>query len=136
LLVVLLSLTGCGGKRTGFVTGKVTYQGRPLTSGAITFHGEDGRTDSGAINAEGNYVVPNAPTGAVKVTVVVRVVKSIAPPRSGPGGTATKHPDEGKQPRAPAVVPVVIPARYEDPDKSGLTFQVRAGKQTIDVPLE
>jgi hypothetical protein len=142
LLLVLPALAGCG-KRTGFVSGKVTYQGRPLTSGSVTFHGADGRTDSGSITPEGNYTVPQAPVGTAKVTVLVRPSRPGRLPQEGPAKETPKHPGEGKAgkhpsagPAAQAGRPQVIPKKYEDPNQSGLTFTVTTGKQTIDIPLE
>jgi hypothetical protein len=126
---------GCG-QPTGYVTGKVTYQGRPLTSGAVTFHGEDGRVDSGPINSEGNYVVANAPSGTVKVTVVVRQVNQKAVSKRGPGAKSPTHPDQAKQPPAETAKPLIIPPRFADPNQSGLAYNVTGGKQTIDIPLE
>ena len=35
-LVLLAALTGCGGTAT--VSGKVTYQGRPVLSGSVILH--------------------------------------------------------------------------------------------------
>ena len=35
--VVLVLLAGCGGGRTAAVSGKVTYQGKAVTGGSLTF---------------------------------------------------------------------------------------------------
>jgi len=141
LLVVLPALVGCG-KRTGVVTGKVTYQNQPLTSGAVIFHGTDGRVDSGAIDSEGRYTIPQAPIGPARVTV--QVGQSGPVPRvSGPGRTAAaKHPGDAKagthpsKAGAPQGKPLVIPPKYQDPTQSGLTWTVTGGNQTYDIKLE
>jgi hypothetical protein len=141
VLLLLSPLVGCG-KGTGFVTGKVTYQDKPLPSGSVTFYGANGQTDSSSITAEGHYTIPRAPVGPVKVTVVTGLPPAGPPPViKGPGGDKpAKHPGEGKT-GAPAGTGsarhhVVLPRKYEDPEQSGLTFTVTGGKQTIDIPLK
>ena len=137
-LISLLVFAGCGSK-PGFITGKVTYKGKALNSGAITFYGADGRTDSGVIKSDGTYVVPSAPTGPVKVTVVVRQVKAPPKPRTGPGANSPAHPgskDTTPPPTPETTIPaVLIPAKYESPDQSGLVYMVTGGNQTIDIDL-
>jgi hypothetical protein len=136
LLLLLLAPLGCG-KRTAFVTGKVTTrQGQPLTSGAVTFHGADGRSDSGNIDSEGNYSVAQAPIGTVKVTVDTGPPRTRVPPTiKGPGGKPTAHPGE-KGDKAAPVKRVVIQDKYKDPNQSGLSYTVTGGKQTINIEVD
>src|SRR5262245_22036371 len=138
LFLFVTALPGCGaGKRTAHVTGKVTYKDRLVTSGAVTFHGEDGRLDSGQIDHEGNYTVAQAPVGAVKVTVVTaRARQAPQPGRRLPGGGKSgEHP--GTPPEATTTgKPIVLPKKYQDPEQSGLTYTVAPGKQTIDLRLD
>jgi hypothetical protein len=136
-VLLLLPLAGCG-KGTGFVTGKVTYRDKPVPSGAVTFHGANGRTDSGSLDAEGNYTIPQAPVGPVKVTVVTGLPPGPAPVIRRPGGEKPpQHPGEKAGGTGPAPRKhVVLPKKYEDPQQSGLTFTVTSGAQTINIPLQ
>jgi hypothetical protein len=137
-VLLLLPLAGCG-KGTGFVTGKVTYRDKPVPSGAVTFHGANGRTDSCSLDAEGNYTIPQAPVGPVKVTVVTGLPPRPAPVIGRPGGEKPpQHPGEGKAggTRPALRKHLVLPKKYEDPQQSGLTFTVARGTQTINIPLQ
>lgn len=140
VVLLLPVLAGCGGKRTGFVTGKVTFRGQPVTSGAVTFYSEDGRVDSGQLSIEGNYTIAQAPRGVVKVTVVPGQPRP-APKlnKSVPGGVSSvEHPKTEQPPThgARAGAPPNFPKKYHDPDKSGLTYTVTGGEQTIDIRLD
>ena len=53
-LAGVLALTGCG-KKTGEVTGTVTFNGKPLPVGKIVFSKGKGRTGSGTTAAKGNH---------------------------------------------------------------------------------
>ena len=67
LLVVLAGLCGCG--HTAKITGKVTYQGRPVRYGAVTFLSADKTVRSCAIEPDGSYAIEGVPTGEVKIGV-------------------------------------------------------------------
>jgi hypothetical protein len=61
------------------------------------------------------------PTGMPGVGGKMLVVPREAAP-------AAEEPRDGKH--------VAIPPRYQDPEKSGLTYTVRAGPQTHDIDLQ
>lgn len=128
--VCLAAGMGCG-TSTATVTGKVTMNGTPVTAGAVTFHGEGQFVQSAAIDSGGNYSISNAPIGPVKVTVQSAQPRAA---RNMPGKTATKHP--GEKGGAAAAASTSIPAKYGDPNQSGLSFTLKAGSQTIDLPLQ
>ena len=71
-------------------------------------------TKLGAIIDNGHYFIPNVPVGDVKIVV------------EGPG--------KSSDPNAPPST-VVVPAKYADPDKSGLTYTVKAGDNKHDIEL-
>jgi hypothetical protein len=127
-VLVLLAGTGCG-PRVGHVSGKVLYNDKPLPSGTVLFVGQDGsRRGFSPIAADGTYRFENVPVGAVRIAVV-------SEPRVPPGLMRASGP--GPQPSAPTRNDYVpIPARYEDPEHSGLTFTVEGGRQTRDILLE
>jgi hypothetical protein len=138
---LLLIAAGCGigGKPTATVTGQVTYNGTPLSGGAITFHGEGGNVRSGYVDAGGMYTIVGAPVGPVTVTVVA--AQPTAPPDAGGAGskggskTAAKHPS-GKTGGPIVGSGVTIPPKYQDKSQSGLSYTLTSGKQTIDIPLK
>jgi hypothetical protein len=70
LLCMLLAVPlGCGKKSgTGAtVTGQVTLDGKPVTMGSVVIRGEEGTLARGGISESGQYQVPDAPLGEVKV---------------------------------------------------------------------
>jgi hypothetical protein len=106
VLGVLLT-AGCGAPS---VSGKVTFNGQPLNGGAVTFHGADGQTGMSWIDPEGNYSVPKAPAGEVKVTVVV--AQSRPRPELPIQKEVPVHPGN-KGGGEPAGKPVTIPDKYK-----------------------
>jgi hypothetical protein len=62
-----LGLAGCGSS-SGIVTGKVTYNNRPLKGGNVTFVGANGSA-SARINEDGTYTIDKVPTGEAKIAV-------------------------------------------------------------------
>ena len=68
--ILLAGVCGCG--HTAKVTGKVTYQGRPVVYGSVTFLSADKTARSGAIQADGSYAVEDVPSGTVQIGVTSR----------------------------------------------------------------
>src|SRR4051812_28331476 len=68
IAVVALTL-GCGGEPdTGDVSGTVTYDGKAVDDGAITFYPAAGPTAGGTIK-DGKYTATKVPVGTSKVVV-------------------------------------------------------------------
>jgi len=76
----LLAGCGSGGASLAPVSGKVTVNGKPVTSGTVAFKPDKSKGNTfggepiGEINAQGEYTLstngkPGAPLGAYKVTV-------------------------------------------------------------------
>ena len=118
---LLLVAAGCGGAgHAGFrpVRGRVLYRGVPLGGGTIVFSPDPERGGSGPlalaeIQPDGYYALktddrPGAAAGWYRVTVVALQAQA---------GPATAQ--------AWAPVQSLLPARYRDPELSGLAFQVR-----------
>jgi hypothetical protein len=112
--------------KTGSISGKVLYKGRPLAGGTVAFHPLEGKAAAGIIQADGTYEVRGVPAGEVKVTVETESVKVKSPPKDTGG-----LPKEGKA--APRYVP--IPRLYADALTTPLRGTVTAGKQTFDITL-
>jgi hypothetical protein len=106
-----LALSGCGGK--GEVSGKVRFNGAPLSTGRIMFISQDEPSVSAfsTISEDGGYKVADCPLGPVRITVQTLGYRGAHPGRA------------------------VIPARYVDPAKSGLDYTVKPGRQPHDVDL-
>jgi len=112
----MISLLGCGesGPSAVAVSGKVTVDGTIWTKGAVRFvpDAEKGNTSTregtGTIGTDGKYAVsilgkPGAPLGWYKVSVSSGEIPDSANPK------ASKPP---------------FPARFGEPDKSGLQVEV------------
>jgi len=141
-LAFAVALSGCGkGAKKAEVSGKVTIDNRPVTSGTVTFISSDGkRTAVAQLDAQGEYNMPDAPVGPVKITVEAKNFTAFGktqPPPKGIGPMAPPGGDASEGGMAPVKSGpfVPIPLRYKDADKSGLTYTVETGKQTHDIPL-
>jgi hypothetical protein len=108
------------------VTGKVTYNGKTLTSGTVGFLGEGGASDSAIIAADGTYTATKVPLGTVKVSVATSAPQG--------GGTMPQMPALPGMPAAQEAIP--IPQKYRDANTSGLTFEVKRGSNQYDIPLQ
>jgi len=129
--VALLSVslaTGCGPKEgpKADVSGKITFQGKPVTAGSISFIKDD-IVAAGAIK-NGEYKVIGAPIGLVKIGIVTPA----APPEK-----QMKQKVEGKSFSGDGGGPVVsVPPKFSNPDASGLTYTVTEGApQTHDIEI-
>lgn len=132
LVGLLLAIAGCG-EGAASVSGKVTYNGTPVSGGTITFHGTDGKVDGTWIDPDGKYIVTRAPVGEVKVTV--EVGRAGAPPKMPKSKDVPGHPGD-KGGGTATGKPMVIPAKYKDPAQSGLTYTLKSGSQVIDIDLK
>ena len=94
-LLLLAAVCGCGSTAT--VAGKVSYQGRPVVHGYVTFLSADKTARSAAIAPDGSYTIERVPPGVVKIGVVSR------DPSRGvsavPGQTAARDKKGGPVPQ-------------------------------------
>jgi hypothetical protein len=136
---MVLCLPGClGSKPRGKVSGKVTLSGKPVSMGALTFHGPDGARNTN-IDAEGHYEILDAPVGEIVVTVQ----SGGAGPLSmtpAPKGMEMKPPEgaaaPGANPGTGAVArPTAIPRKYGEVSTSPIKFIVEPGEQVHDIQL-
>ncbi|MBI1918211.1 MAG: carboxypeptidase regulatory-like domain-containing protein [Planctomycetes bacterium] len=103
-LVLLFGVIGCS--KTGTVTGKVTYDGKTLTAGTITFTSdkEKGGSASAEINEEGEYKAERVPAGPCTVTVSTKAARERAKEvlkqgSSGPSVVPTGGGGQGGSPQ-------------------------------------
>jgi hypothetical protein len=125
----------------GEVSGKVTYQGKPLPGGRVTFLTSKGLIFSGPIDTDGNYKL-KASVGDAKVSVDNSMLKKDDSPR-----VDLRHPPGVKPPPGVQVEAekssasditgtyVPLPPKFQDPDSSGLKCSVKSGTQTFDIDL-
>jgi hypothetical protein len=129
-VLVLLVAAGCGrdSARLAPVSGRVTYQGRPLAGGTIVFTPNPERGGSGPmayaeIQADGSFTLrTQREFGAVPGwhRVTVAAIPAPAVPGSAVPPEATR-----------------LPAKYSDPERSGLHQEVKAGlANTCDIRLD
>lgn len=138
LLPSLMMLTGCGGK--GDVSGKVTFDGKPVPAGRVTFLSEVGNKSSfvGTIK-DGVYTIVDCPAGPVKISVETFPPRAAANPNTAPAGVPQgamagfKPPENADSFASPPGQYVQLPPKLADPINSGLTYTVTSGKQ--DHPL-
>jgi len=98
------------------VTGKLTIDGQPLKGGSIAFalQNQKSHRTSASIKEDGTYQTKNAPIGNVVITVETKSILG--------GGVRELY--------------VEIPDRYNNPESSGLTGEVKAGMNELSFDLE
>lgn len=128
--ILLVALVGCGPTINlpplAAVSGTVTLDGTPLTTGMVQFtpdnsKGTQGAASTGAIGPDGRYTlsVADSASGAMVGWHRVSVVARAAP--------------KDETDTAPMLL---VPERYINPATSGLSFEVKAGEaNVIDLKL-
>ncbi len=112
---------GCGGPPAGEVTGQVTFNGSPLTSGTITFVPQSaaGVYAHAEVQADGRYAAETDETGkripVGQYRVMISAVKDVGP----------EEPVES-----------LLPLRFSSDTQSKLTADVGEGQNVIDFVLE
>lgn len=123
VLAAMAAVTlGCGGRQAAQVSGSVTLNDKPLTTGTVSFHPADGRgaVASGSIDAQGRYAISTGTdAGLAPGAYIVTVVAS----------EAFQPPD----PTAETQYRDLAPARYSSVAESDLKVDVKPGRN--DVPL-
>ncbi len=163
LPVLLLVAYGCGGNKAApaGVSGKVTYQGKPVTGGQISFIPDgSGSPYTSQIKSDGTYQVTDVPSGECTVTIEALPDPNKAKgPAYGQGQmedaakaaekAKSEHKDKsGMQMPAAGGSPVPgaagsgpqgqymkLPEKYADPKTSGLKMSIKKGSNTKDWDL-
>lgn len=118
--------SGCGAK-TGELTGRVTFHDKQLQQGTVLAASSGGSVHSGVIQSDGSYTIPGIPVGPAKIAVNCpdpREVKVI--PRK----------KEDNVPTADISTWIAIPEKYADPEKSGLSIDIKPGTNTFPIDLK
>ena len=136
-LLIPLSI-GCGAnKGKAVVKGTVTYKGKVLKAGNLSFQTADNRVGTARIDATGHYVVPDAPIGEAKITVTMPT----APLSTGkpPSGMAMKPPPGMEPPKETTSTDprdyIPLPQKYATLATTDLSFTVKSGENTHDITL-
>lgn len=137
LLLAPALAIGCGSKSKGpelaSVSGTVKYRGKPLENALVVFLPDTPGipSASGSTDTNGYYeLMTHAPgdgaiVGKYRVTITAR-----GPDKVLPGESPTGLPGGNTEPGDP-----LIPQKYFVPDTSGLSGDVKSGKNTIDFDL-
>ncbi|MBN9520968.1 hypothetical protein J0H58_21010 [bacterium] len=136
LVPVLVLLAGCsGGPKLAKVTGTVTLDDKPLPRGTLTFEmpGQrpatativDGKITEATTFAPGDGV----PVGKHKVAVSATI---------DPGPAISANPGDASRPSGGNYMggKSLIPARYNNPETSGLTADVGPGGTALKFELK
>ena len=134
--IFCLAAVGCGGgpeiPELYSVTGKVTYQGKPVPNAKLVFipekedkkeAGKPGNRPAAETNENGEYTVlwgqdaEGAPAGKYTITIL-----AYAP--YGPGDDTESAP------------PSLIPLKYNNPKTSGLTREVKEDDNVFNFDLD
>ena len=122
IVCALATLGGCG-KKSGTISGKVTFEGKPLQFGSVIFVAADGKTTTAGIAKDGTYTSEKIEYGKFSVAV-------ISPDPNPPNFTdklppGVKHPS-GKAFPTPVKVDsegwFAIPSEYGRASTSGLSI--------------
>jgi len=156
IAALLAAAVGCGGASTATVSGTVTLDNGPLPGGKITFISATANRGTkeffAVIDREGQYTISEVPLGPVKVKVETEHLNltkgfggkdpsQFKPPKvEFPKELRDKMKDqadnlrkaEEAQKQLTAKMPIYkrIPAKYTNPDKSGLSAEITERTQT------
>jgi len=139
LLILLLTVTGCGASKFADVQGKVTYRGKPVVYGTVVVVGADQMPRYGTIRLDGTYTIKKVPVGPARFGV-----NSPDPFYEPPASAQAKADALERQQKAGLETPVKppkgawfrIPGHYGDPRTSNLSAEVVAPEVTVDLTLQ
>ncbi len=152
LFLFAFTTSGCGSK-FGKVKGTVTFDGKPLPAGQITFKGPNDSKSAEIV--DGKYTI-DAPLGQCKVGIQTDYLLGLGATPGGPAGSGgpdlsqlspeeaaekrrkmqeegsdveSRTKEEESKRKKEAANYVEIPEQYYDPEMSGLTVTVIKGNQ-------
>jgi hypothetical protein len=125
LALATVAAMGCGKSRRPMapVTGKVTYQGKPLQFGTVILQPESGQYATGAVQQDGTFTMTTRGEGdgAAVGRNMVRIVCLEAQNPAKPVLANGKSRGEGVLGRS------LIPEKYQSCETSGISIDVRPG---------
>jgi hypothetical protein len=146
VVVCGLLCTGCGSK--GDIKGKVTFKDKTVVYGTVNLIDSEGVPHPGVIDPQGNYLIRGVPIGLAKLAVnspdpkvvydQVHAMQSGRPNRSNDGKKGKGNADKVPKPDPEVVknwVEITQP-NVGDPEKSGLTIEVKSGENPHNIQLK
>jgi hypothetical protein len=149
-LCLLLLSSGCSAPKSR-VYGTISYQGKPLAGATIVLICPDNSTAQARVRSDGSYEMASVSRGEVKVAI--QADKPRPPPRPRPDRSAIAVKDKNTnaksmaanddQAKGAVVGPrqppehafASFPAKYGDPNTSGLTFELKEADQEYSPDL-
>jgi len=125
LPAVTLGSAGCGSGAvpTGEVSGMVTFEGKAVGEGLVTFQSDKGTGDEAAINGDGSYAIKKPlPVGDYKVMIMPPVVKMQVDGKGPTVGVLKKMPN--------------MPEKYHTIGTTDLKATVNEGKNVINLDMK
>jgi hypothetical protein len=132
LFVIAVGLApGCSSqKRLATLTGKVTYKGKPVSVGAIYFHGPADELAMGNLQEDGSFTATDLPIGVVRVSLRVQDPGVYTQQLKGQGPSIEKpKTKDGDKVTS-------LPHQYSDPETSGLSYTIAPTTTTLDITIE
>ncbi len=147
LVVLLILSAGCGSK--GTVSGKVTVKDEVVHNGMVTFMTPDRKwSQTSSIGEDGRYTIERVPVGPVKISVYSGTGSKRPSAKFKdrmPTGEDVKEEDAPQMARrkakmgktgAPPPAGPSVPKKYNDPETSELTYEVKSGPQEYNIELK
>jgi hypothetical protein len=140
LLAALFCLTGCSkhdGPQTEYVEGSVTFDGQPLSKCLVVFNPVDstGIAASGTTNEQGIFRLTSLRGGAQNAGTVAGEYRIAFSRDKDEPSSFREEKNVGGISKMP-VYESLIPKKYNDPAKSGLTATVEKKKNRFQFSLE
>ncbi len=128
--VVSIAL-GCSSPKPKLATlsGKVTYKGKPVSVGAIYFHGPADELAMGNLQEDGTFTATDLPIGQVRVSLRVQDPGVYAQQLKAPATLEMPKSKDGDKVTS-------LPNQYSDPATSGLTYTIDPTTTTLDITIE
>ncbi|VTS00021.1 hypothetical protein [Tuwongella immobilis] len=143
LLVLACGILGCEQPLPrGKITGQLTYQGKAIQYGTVTFFGPDNLTYMADIEPDGSFAINEVPQGKLAVCVQQPPPRPQPRPQSLPraGGLGSpESKDAARKESAPKEFPQPgprLPAQFADAKTSGLTVDHTGPATTWTVDLK
>jgi hypothetical protein len=130
---------GCGSGDYGDVQGTVTSRGKPVVWGTVVVIGADHMPRYGVIQQDGSFVVKKVPIGPAQLGVSSpnpSIEPKLKPEERARNDDYRKKAGLETPPKPPKGAWFPIPAKYNDPLKSGLTADVKSPATTVDLKLD